>query len=464
MGRPVADLRLDDDRYVALLAKLNNPPENVPKEDRAGRHVLDLLRPLRRGLCSIRAFCRCIAMSSAAAAAAAAAAEAASGCRRSEEEGGPLRLRHIAYAEGRGNIIVEYPGDDPDRVISFVGCHLDVVTANPDDWDFDPFALSVEGDKLRGRGTTDCLGHVALVTELFRQLAEERPALRPSVVGVFIANEENSSALGVGIDAMVRDGLLDKLKAGPVSFWVDVADKQPCIGTGGMAAWTLRASGKLFHSGLPHKAINPLELAMEALAEVQRRFYADFPPHAEEARYGFATPSTMKPTQWSYPGGSINQIPGECTISGDCRITPFYSTAEVVKKVIGYVEDIDANLGKLATRGPCSRYDLPDEDLRGRVSIEFEEVQMSGVACRLDSPGFKALCAATEAVVGHVKPYSITGSLPLIRELQDAGFDVQTVGYGVMATYHARNEYCLLSDFQQGFRVLCHIIEQLNGV
>eukprot|EP00850_Spirogloea_muscicola_P021359 SM000245S08198 [mRNA] locus=s245:90275:95022:- [translate_table: standard] len=433
MGRPVADLRLDDDRYVALLAKLNNPPENVPKEDRAGRHVLDLLRPLRRGLCSIV-----------------------------EEEGGPLRLRHVAYAEGRGNIIVEYPGDDPDRVISFVGCHLDVVTANPDDWDFDPFALSVEGDKLRGRGTTDCLGHVALVTELFRQLAEERPALHPSVVGVFIANEENSSALGVGIDAMVRDGLLDKLKAGPV-FWVDVADKQPCIGTGGMAAWTLRASGKLFHSGLPHKAINPLELAMEALVEVQRRFYADFPPHAEEARYGFATPSTMKPTQWSYPGGSINQIPGECTISGDCRITPFYSTAEVVKRVTGYVEDIDADLDKLATRGPCSRYDLPDEDLRGRVSIEFEEVQMSGVACRLDSPGFKALCAATEAVVGHVAPYSITGSLPLIRELQDAGFDVQTVGYGVMATYHARNEYCLLSDFQQGFRVLCHIIDQLNG-
>lgn len=43
---------------------------------------------------------------------------------------------------------------------------------------------------------------------------------------------------------------------------------------------------------------------------------------------------------------------------------------------------------------------------------------MSGVACNLDSPGFHALCKATEEIVGHVKPYSITGSLPLIRELQ----------------------------------------------
>lgn len=36
--------------------------------------------------------------------------------------------------------------------------------------DFDPFTLSIEGDKLRGRGTTDCLGHVALLTELFRSV------------------------------------------------------------------------------------------------------------------------------------------------------------------------------------------------------------------------------------------------------------------------------------------------------
>jgi len=192
-------------------------------------------------------------------------------------------------------------------------------------------------------------------------------------------------------------------------------------------------------------------------------------------------------------------------------------------------------------------------------------MRLQGVACDLNSPGFKALCGATEAVLGTVKPYSITGSLPLIRELkvchgtehqwctlvctvctagtlrlfrtrqgqkslmlastremqrscfllcnllslQDAGFDVQTVGYGkllslplcsvshvaseqlcvskhtaqendktqckqpalviqaferraaslgaclfcaegVMATYHARNEYCLLSRFQTG--------------
>jgi hypothetical protein len=73
----------------------------------------------------------------------------------------------------------------------------DVVTANPDSWSFDPFKLTREGDKLLGRGVTDCLGHVALLTELFRQLGLHKPPLKATVIGVFIANEENSTVGGV---------------------------------------------------------------------------------------------------------------------------------------------------------------------------------------------------------------------------------------------------------------------------
>lgn len=424
---------LNKERFVALLGKLigeskyvqNNPPELIPEEDRVVKHVLDSLLPFS-----------------------------------TTTGGGPLVINHATYKPNRGNLIVEYPGTQPGKVLSFVGMHMDVVTANPADWDFDPFSMSIDGDKLRGRGTTDCLGHVALVAELMRQLGETKPQLKSTVVAVFIASEENSSIPGVGVDALVKDGLLDKLKHGPL-FWIDTADKQPCVGTGGMIPWKLKVTGKLFHSGLAHKAINPLELAMEALKEIQLRFYKDFPPHPKEQIYGFATPSTMKPTQWSYPGGGINQIPAECTVSGDVRLTPFYSVSDVMKKLQEYVDDLNANIDKLDTRGPVSKYALPDENLRGRLSICFDEAS-SGVACNLESRGFQVLCKATEEIVGHVKPYSITGTLPLIRDLQDEGFDVQTSGYGLMATYHAKNEYCLLTDMCQGYGVFASIISQLE--
>ncbi|KAK9187640.1 hypothetical protein WN944_019038 [Citrus x changshan-huyou] len=445
---------LNKDSYVNLLSKLigesryvqNNPPELIPQEDRVVKHVLDGLLPLS-----------------------------------TKTGGGPLVINHITYFTGRGNLIVEYPGTEPGKILSFVGMHMDVVTANPNEWEFDPFSLSIDGEKLRGRGTTDCLGHVALVTELMRKLGETKLKLKSTVIAVFIASEENSAITGVGVDALVKDGLLNKLKGGPL-YWIDTADKQPCIGTGGMIPWKLHVTGKLFHSGLPHKAINPLELAMEALKVIQTRFYKDFPPHPKEQVYGFETPSTMKPTQWSYPGGGINQIPGECTVSGDVRLTPFYNVTDVMKRLQEYVDDINENIEKLDTRGPVSKYVLPDENIRGRHVLSFRYLTLgrddfrifplsltltfdeatNGVACNLDSRGFHVLCKATEEVVGHVNPYSITGTLPLIRELQDEGFDVQTAGYGLMATYHADNEYCLLSDMCQGYQVFVSIISQLE--
>ena len=49
------------------------------------------------------------------------------------------------------------------------------------------------------------------------------------------------------------------------------------------------------------------------------------------------------------------------------------------------------------------------------------------VACNLDSVGFKRLDEATRDVVGDSKPYSICGSLPLVGDLQKAGFDVQVL-------------------------------------
>lgn len=70
-------------------------------------------------------------------------------------------------------MIIKYPGTT-DEVVSFIGSHLDVVPADPKNWDEDPFVLRREGDLIYGRGTTDCLGHVAMLTDFFASLAEAR--------------------------------------------------------------------------------------------------------------------------------------------------------------------------------------------------------------------------------------------------------------------------------------------------
>ena len=52
-----------------------------------------------------------------------------------------------------------------------------------------------------------------------------------------------------------------------------------------MIQWKLKVNGKLFHSGLPHKGVNAIELAMDACSYLQQRFFEDFPRLPQEDEY-----------------------------------------------------------------------------------------------------------------------------------------------------------------------------------
>jgi acetylornithine deacetylase len=427
---------LNEERYVGLLRKLigeakflqNNPAQGlIPKEDLAAAHVLDLLTPF------------------------------------STENGGPLKIERVTFVEGRSNLIFTYAGTT-DKIVSFVGSHMDVVPANPSGWDRDPFQLVIEGDMLYGRGTTDCLGHVALLTEFLVTLCEARLQLQHTIVVIFIANEENGTFKGVGVDQLDKEGYMENLKAGPL-FWIDAADSQPCIGTAGNAQWQLKVKGKLFHSGLPHKGINSIEMASDAVNYIQSKFYADFPLHPNERSYNYATPSTIKPCQISCTPGALNQLPPETVVEGDVRLTPFYDIRAVEKAVEGYVAEINADpslLYSFGKHGAHSRYVLPDENKQGILEFKWLGQGENGIACRLDSPGNKALQAATAAVLGSAKAYSIGGSLPLVRELQDSGYDVQISGYGFSNRYHADNECVSLENMKQALRIVSKVVSLLE--
>ncbi|RHZ41934.1 hypothetical protein DYB28_004006 [Aphanomyces astaci] len=398
------DITLNEGAYVALLTKLISVSEKVqnapglgliPREDLVTDFVLEELKPYLK------------------------------------QNGGAIDAQRIGFKEGRGNLILKYAGTTKaDETINIVGSHLDVVPANPEGWERDPFTLSVEGDKLYGRGTTDCLGHVALVTQLFVELAKHKVVTQKTVTAVMIASEENGEIAGVGVETLMETGKIDFLKNGPV-LWVDCSDSQPCIGTAGALTWSIKATGKLFHSGLPHLGMNALELAMDAIKVIQDRFYKDFPAHEGEIPYNFACGSTMKPTK-------------------------------VRDKLQSYVNDLNANITSLESRGPHSKYTLPKENLVGTIELTLAQNALEGIACSLDSIGFKSFHEATKFVKGVSVPYAIMGSLPLVRDLQRAGLDLTLTGFGKSSVYHGDNEYCLLSDMKDGLRILNRFIHNVD--
>lgn len=424
----LSGIRLEEKVFLKLLGDMmshgeklvNNPPLQIPEERLAADIVLEYLRPYTA-------------------------------------PNGPLEVKVVEYQENRTNLIIKYAGKT-NKWVSFVGSHLDLVPADASVWKRDPFTLTQEGDMLYGRGVSDCLGHVAILANIFKQLGETKPELEVGVACVLIANEEQSSIMGIGVDQLAKDGELDFLKSGPL-YWLDVANFGPVMGSGGMVTWQLHSKGKKAHSGFPTQGINPISMGYECVRFIEERFYKDFPASLECKAYKYKHGSTFKPTAISSPEGSLSQIPDECHIKGDIRMVPFEDVNAVLAAVEGYVKDFNKQITDVSMPGPAG---FESDGQKGEVELTWLGQPTEGIACKLTSVGYQAILQATNDVRGEAKPFSLTGTLPLVREMQKAGYDVQLIGYGRMEGYHAVNEFGLLSEFVQGAEIIVRVIDYLN--
>jgi acetylornithine deacetylase len=150
-------------------------------------------------------------------------------------------------------------------------------------------------------------------------------------------------------------------------------------------------------------------------------------------------------------------------------VSPFYDVKKVKEVLEAAAATINADpQGVLANfgnqyHGPHSKYVVPSIELTGRVDMKVNEGAENGIACNLESPGFKALVKATGDVLGSVEPYSIGGSLPLVRDMQDDGFDIQIAGYGFAARYHADNECASISALGSATKIIARICSMLEA-
>lgn len=415
-------------RLIALTPQLQNNPSAglVPEERLAARVVLDTLAP-----------------------------HIASGFIHAESLASPGN-------ESRPSLVLTVKGTG-EGAVGFVGAHFDVVPADrqAEGWEHSPFELHEGPDGLLyGRGVTDCLGHVAVATDLLAQLAESNVRPRRTLKVVLIANEESSDLPGLGLGYVAEQGRLKDLAGQPV-YWLDSANFGPTLGTAGISLWSLKATGVGGHSGMPQNCVNALELAMAASLELSRWFHERYPPSDDEKRWGFLSTSSLKSTVVEATNAKETKIPSDVTVRGDIRLTPFHDLAEVRRATEDFVKELDARLERDDVPKGFPRTRTQD-GRRGTLSLRFEGGGTEGIACRLDSPGLQALKEAMKQVRGvDAQPFSLTGSLPLVRDLQRQGCDVQITGFGEMKYYHAPNEQAHLQDFRQGFSILRELLERL---
>lgn len=344
---------------------------------------------------------------------------------------GGVDLEVVQAAPGRSNLVARIEGRDPGAPSLLLLGHTDVVPANEDRWQRDPFGgeLVADDDGTRyvwGRGAVDMLNLTASMAVAVKKLASSGFRPRGTLVYAAVADEE---ALGTwGAEHLVAnrrdDVLADYVVTEAGGFPLDspTGTKLPVI-VGEKGTWwcTLRVAGTPGHASQPYRTDNALVTAAEVvqrlasyraptvLHDVWRRFLGSmgYPselvaPLLDEDRFlgalealptGMArqfhacTHTTIAPTVVR-GGTKTNVIPDTVDLELDIRTLPGQVEADVRRL-------LDDALG----------------DLRDRVEV-IESHDDPSTASPVETPLWDAFARAVRGPYpeGELVPYLTVGA------------------------------------------------------
>ena len=100
----------------------------------------------------------------------------------------------IIPVEHTAALVVHYRGSDKSLRPILLSAHMDVVAANPADWQRDPFKLIEENGYLYGRGVADMKTNMIALVETFMRFKREHCVPKRSMIMVFSGDEETDMA------------------------------------------------------------------------------------------------------------------------------------------------------------------------------------------------------------------------------------------------------------------------------
>ncbi len=112
---------------------------------------------------------------------------------------------HILPLGETASMVVRYRGDGSGGKPILFLAHMDVVPANPADWQRDPFTLIEENGYFFGRGTSDIKGEVANLSATFMRLKREGFVPSRDLILAFSGDEETEQATTRDLVANHRD-------------------------------------------------------------------------------------------------------------------------------------------------------------------------------------------------------------------------------------------------------------------
>ncbi|MCL2832811.1 MAG: M20 family metallo-hydrolase [Treponema sp.] len=331
-----------------------------------------------------------------------------------------------AKGKVRPNLIATVKGTESGGCL-WIMSHMDVVPPGEISlWKNDPWK-AVAGEKngkkcLIGRGVED--NQQGLVSSVLAVLALAGEGLKPkrTVKLLFVSDEENGSAYGIGWLMKAHPELFN---ADDIALVPDAGDEYGSsieVAEKNIAWARFVTHGRQAHGSRPDQGVNAHLAGADLAVRLHYGLTKKFGDHDPLFDPDF---STFEPTKKEANVPNVNTIPGEDVIYFDMRILPRYPIAEVLRET-------DRIIGEIQT-------------LHG-VKIDYTLSQaMESKPTRPDSPLIKKLTKNIEAVY-NVKAKSIgIGGGTVAAFMRNSGMDA-AVWCTETKSAHQPNEYALIAN------------------
>lgn len=346
------------------------------------------------------------------------------------------------YLERPGVRVARFPSPEGDKATLLVGLgppagadtreglllsgHMDVVPAEEEGWESDPFTLTEADGRLIGRGACDMKGFLALAMQLVAGLDPAR--LRRPLFLLFTHDEEIGT---LGAQRFARAYAGDPVLPRAAVIGEPTSLRVVRLHKGHLKA-RLTIHGRAAHSSRPQLGKNAIEAAARvvgALAELRRRLAEERPPHHEffpEAPYAVLNVGRIA------GGAAVNVIPDRCTLELGIRLLPGMGEEEVLERLRWAVVE--------TAPGDC------DLEILGASPP---------LLCPVEARVHRAACALVGQHESLGAPFASDAG-----PLQELGFESILCGPGSIDEAHRPNEFLPRAEMERAGELLRRLVTQ----
>ncbi len=237
--------------------------------------------------------------------------------------------------------------------------HTDVVPIDGQNWNVEPFSMSLAERKLFGRGTTDMKGFIASVLAMLPKAASA--SLTQPIHLAFSYDEEIGC---VGVKRMID--MLQSAEDRPAFCIVgEPTEMKVGIGHKGKVGAICRCHGVEAHSALADKGLNAIYLAtemIEAIREIQEEV-----KQQSEHDFQYSVPYSTLHVGTIEGGTALNIVPKDCHFKFEIRNTSIDDPQSILDKVVQAARKVTEDYKK----------DFPNADVDIEVFNQYPALDTS---------------------------------------------------------------------------------------